>query len=137
VYDNGSAQLAGASVYVPFSNSYAGMLGAVPDVTVSPVGSPAQLYIASIDKAGFTVAVASGSANVRFSWIAVADRNDASRVTRLPSEMTNGSFDAQMKDVMFGDGDTERSGKEIWWDGQKIRFDRAPEPARPAKPEAE
>ena len=135
VYDNGSAQIAGASVFVPFSSTYAGMLGGVPDVTVTPVGSPAQLYIASIDKNGFTVAVASGTANVRFSWIAVGSRTDAGKVKTLPAELANGAFDAQLKATMFNEADTARSAKPIWWDGQKVRFDAAPQPAAPSKQE--
>jgi hypothetical protein len=133
VHDNGSGQLDGTSVFVPFRSSYANMLGALPDVTVSPVGSPAQLYILSIERDGFTVAVASGSASVRFSWIAVGSRRDAGKVVQLPAEITSGAFDASLKDAMFNEGDLKQSGKPIWWDGQKIRFDKAPEPAKPEK----
>ncbi len=135
VYDNGSGRLDGSSVWVPFRSSYASMLGAPPDVTVSPVGSPAQLYIVSIEREGFTVAVASGSANVRFSWIAVGSRRDAGKVVQLPAEITSGTFDASLKDAMFNEGDTAGTGRTIWWDGQKVRFDKAPEPARPEKVE--
>ena len=127
VYDNGSAQLNGTSVFVPFNQSYSGMLSGTPDVTVSPVGSPAQLYIQSIERNGFTVAVAGGSTNVRFSWIAVGKRVDSESVTALPEEVTNNNFDQQMNDVMFNENNKEQSGKPIWWDGSKIRFDQAPQ----------
>lgn len=134
-YDNGSARIDGESVFVPFSRVYAGMLAELPDVTVSAVGSPAQLYIKSIEKNGFTVAVASGTANVRFSWIAVGNRVDSEKARALPAEIASKEFDTQLKEVMFNDNDKENSGKAIWWDGSKVRFDKAPEPAKPAKVE--
>ncbi len=135
VYDNGSAQFRGSSVYVPFSSAYADMLGTAPDVTVSAVGSPAQLYIASVDKLGFTVAVASGEGSVRFSWIAVGSRKDASRAASMPSQLTSGSFDAQLKAAMTNENDPAATAQQVWWDGERVRFDRAPEQARPVKPE--
>jgi hypothetical protein len=134
-YDDGSADLNGSSVFVPFSKVYAGMLSTVPNVTVTAIGSPAQLYIKSIDKTGFTVAVASGSANVKFSWIAIGNRVDAPNVAALPAEIASSKFDNQLSGVLFDDGNKEQSGKPIWWDGQKIRFDKAPE--APKKPKVE
>ena len=111
------------------------MLSEIPDVTVSAVGSPAQLYIKSIEKNGFTVADASGTANVKFSWIAVGNRVDSSKAKALPAEIANKEFDTQLKDAMFNENDKENSGKAIWWDGSKVRFDKAPEAQRPAKVE--
>lgn len=135
VYDNGNGQLAGGQVFVPFSAAYAGMLGGTPTVTVTSVGSPAQLYIASIDKSGFTVASGSGPVNARFNWIAVGARVDAARVTELPAEIRAGNFDQTMRDVMHNEADTATSGKPIWFDGQRVRFDAPPEQARTPKVE--
>jgi hypothetical protein len=131
VYDNGSAHLKGSAVFVPFPKSFASMLGAVPNVTVSAVGSPAQLYIKSIEKNGFTVAVADGSANVDFNWIAVGTRLDANKVVALPEEILSNDFDSNINGAMFNDGNNEQSAKPLWWDGSKIRFDKAPEKRRP------
>lgn len=135
VYDSGVAQLDGDQIYVPFSTAYAGLLGATPIVTVSAVGSPAHIYIASIDKTGFTVASASGRVNARFNWIAVGARMDADRVTALPAEIRAGSFDQSMRGVMHNEGDTSTSATPVWFDGQRLRFDRAPEPTRGPKVE--
>jgi hypothetical protein len=55
----------------------------------------------SIERDGLTVAVASGSANVRFSWLAGGSRRDAYKVVQLPAEITSGGFDAILKDAMF------------------------------------
>ena len=135
VYDNGSAQLNGESIFVPFNKTYSDMLSASPDVTVSAVGSPAQLYIKSIEKDGFVVAVASGSANVKFSWIAVGSRIDSNKASALPNQLIDNNFDNQLREVMFNDGNTKDSGKAIWWDGQKMRFDKAPEAVKAPKTE--
>jgi hypothetical protein len=135
VYDNGKAQLNGESVYIAFGKAYVDMLGADPDVTVTAVGSPAQLYIQSIGREGFTVAVASGRANVGFSWIAVGSRMDAGKVKPLPAEIASGAFDTQLSEVMANDGDPAVNAKALWWDGQKVRFDKAPEAARAPKVE--
>jgi len=135
VYDSGSAQLTGSSVFVPFGSGYASMLGAEPVVTVTPVGSPAQLYVESISTQGFTVAVASGSANVKFSWIAVGNRIDAAMARSMPTQLNDANFDTQLKAAMHNDGDTSRSGAPLWWDGARMRFDKPPEPPRPVKVE--
>lgn len=137
VYDDGSGQINGSEVFVAFNRDYAGMLGTTPNVTISAVGSPAQLYIKSITVQGFTVAAASGTANAQFSWIAIGNRVDAAalKTSAIPAEIANLNFDAQMKGVMFGDGNKEQSGKSIWYDGQKVRFDKAPEPAKIPKVE--
>lgn len=137
VYDNGSAKIDGESVFVPFSKSYAGMLSDVPNVTVSAVGSPAQLYIKSITKEGFVVAAASGTVNANFGWIAVGNRVDAEKAKALPTQLANDQFDNQLKDAMFNENNKEDSGKAIWWDGKNIRTDKAPEPQKAAKTEVQ
>ncbi len=135
VYDNGKGQTRNGTMFVGFSSAYASMLGAAPDVTVSAVGSPAQLYIKSIERNGFTVVDASGKDAVNFSWIAVGSRMDASKVEALPAELASGDFDAQLKAVMVNDGDPSVQGKQVWWDGQRLRFDKAPEVNHAAKQE--
>lgn len=135
VYDNGNGQLEGGQVFVPFTAAYAGMLGGTPTVTVSAVGSPAQLYIASVDKSGFTVASGSGPVNARFNWIAVGARVDSARVTELPAEIRAGSFDQAMRGVMHNEADTTTSATPVWFDGQRVRFNAPPEQARGPKTE--
>lgn len=100
------------------------MLGAVPDATATAVGSPAQRYIKSISSVGFAIAVASGKANVWFSWIAVGSRVDAAKTEEVPS---------YVRDFMFGDGNTKLSGKPMWRDSNRISTDKAPEAPKAAK----
>lgn len=128
VYDNGSAELDGDTVFIPFGSNYAGMLDGLPDVTVTPIGAPVQLYIKSIEANGFTVAAAGGSAKVRFSWIAVGNRVDGKNIAPVSSDITNSNFDTQLRDFLYDDSNKESSGKSLWWDGAKVRTDRAPQP---------
>lgn len=134
VYENGSAQMTGESVRVSFPPAYAGLLGGVPDVTVTPIGAPAQLYIKEVSADGFVVAAATPT-TVRFSWIAVGARVDAERAAALPPEVAQGDFDTRMRAVLYDDGRKDRSAAPIWHDGDRVRFDRAPEPPRATKVE--
>lgn len=138
VFDNGVASIEGTSVFIPFEQTFADILGETPTVTISPIGNSAALYIAKIDRNGFTVAT-DASATAQFTWIAVGKRIDADNKTALPTDVADKDFDNNMKDVMFDENNLDQSAKPIWWDGSKVRFDAAParkivkeaEPARP------
>lgn len=127
VYDNGTGSINGSSVFVPFSQAYAGMLSEAPTVTVSALGTPAQLFIKTITLDGFTVAVASGTVTANFSWIAVGNRVDAAKAKALPAQLGNSSFDTELKGALFNENIKGQAGKSLWWDGTKVRFDQAPE----------
>jgi hypothetical protein len=134
-YDSGSVQVSGTSTFVPFSSAYASLLGGAPIVTVSAVGSPATVYVQSVTATGFTVAVAGSDVRgLSVNWIAVGSRKDAARAGALPPEIASGSFDRNLRESMSNEGDTSKSGKPIWFDGQRVRFDAAPAQNRPAKP---
>ncbi len=130
VYDNGLGRIEGSSVFVPFGDSYRLMLGSVPTVTISAIGKPAGLYIESISADGFVVAAAEGRVDAQFTWIAVGERDDAQRArTAIPADLMQPGFDNQLRAAMTNDGDTQRNAQPLWWDGQRLRSDRAPEPA--------
>lgn len=126
VYADGNASLNGNSVFVPFDASFKSLLGTTPNVTITPVGQAAQLYISAITKEGFTVASAT-AANVQFNWMAAATRVDADKVTKVPADVLQSTFDSNMKKVLFNEGNLEQSGTTIWHDGKQVRFDKAPE----------
>ena len=136
VYDNGSVQLDGTRLFVPFGKAYAGMLGAAPDVTVTPVGAPAQLYLESITTEGFTVASATGPVSVRLSWIAVGDRVDAASARGLPVDLARGDFDQKLRGALYDDGRLDGVAQPLWHDGRALRFDATPARARPRVGEA-
>ncbi len=139
VYNDGSAQLINGTAHITFDGDFKAMIaGKKPTVTISPVGDCKGLHLVSIDETGFTVAEnGGGTANVEFNWIAIGKRVDSENATALPDEITNNNFDAQMNDVMFNENNKEQSGKPIWWDGKKIRFDKAPELKKEKKVEVQ
>ena len=125
VYGDGNATLQNGTVTVKFDAAFAILLGATPNVTVTPIGESNGLYIVSMDKTGFTVKEnKNGQSNIQFTWIAVGNRIDAANKPELPKDLADKNFDANMKGVMFDESDLEHSGNPVWWDGQKVRFDR-------------
>ncbi len=137
VYNDGSAQLINGTAHVSFDRDFTAMIaGKKPTVTISPVGDCKGIHLVSIDEFGFTVAEnGGGTASLEFNWIAVGKRVDSENATSLPEEITNNNFDSQMNEVMFNENNKEQSGKPIWWDGNKIRFDKAPEVKKEKKAE--
>ena len=121
----------GNTVFIPFEDDFAALLGETPVVTVTPVGSPAQLYIESIEKNGFKVAVATGTANIQFSWIAVGKRIDADEKPGLPAVVADNDFDENIRGVMFNESNMEQSATPVWWDGTRVRFDPIPDELQP------
>lgn len=93
-------------------------------ITVTPLGESKGLYIAAMSDDGFEVRENGGGlADVAFSWIAMAKRVDVD--TNLPSEVLADNFDTRMRAVMTNDMSPE-SAQPIWWDGDQVRFDKAP-----------
>jgi hypothetical protein len=124
VYDKGTAQLSEGEVKISFNSSYAKMLGEVPAVTITPMGQCNGVYIASVDKTGFTVKeLNNGHSSVQLSWIAVGNRVDAEN-KKVPEFLTSPSFNSNLSRVMFNDGDTKHSAEGIWWDGHTIQMNK-------------
>lgn len=126
VYDDGSAQLSNGTVRVNFTPEYAALVAGngKPTVTISPQGQCNGLYIVSVDEKGFTVAeLNNGTSNVEFSWIAVGTRVDNATA---PAELTNPAFAGNMQGVLFNDGNTEQSGKPVWWNGSSLMWSAPP-----------
>lgn len=135
VYKKGKVQMVNGSATIIFDENYSKLLGSVPIVTVTPMGSCNGLYISSIDKNGFTVTeMNNGNSNVEISWIAVGDRIDGN--VEIPSVIIDSNFDNNVRDVLFDDGNKEGQAKGIWWDGTTIRFGQIPAELIP-KPKTE
>ncbi len=129
VYSDGKAKLANGTCKVTFDKSFIQLLSQQenPTITVSALGECEGLYIVSFDKDGFTVKeFHNGQANVEFTWIAIGKRVDADKVNKLPEAVKDKDFDKNIKGVMFNENSKEKSGLPIWWDGSKLRFDKAP-----------
>jgi hypothetical protein len=127
IYGDGNAALSNGTAYVQFDADFVKLLGNVPNVTVTPIGESNGIYIAAIDKNGFTIKEnKNGNSNISFNWIAVGKRIDAVTKPELPVDLASNDFDANMKKVMFNESNKEQSATPIWWDGSKLRFDEKP-----------
>jgi hypothetical protein len=134
VYDDGSGQLATGTTRVNFTPEFAALVaGGKPTVTITPQGQCNGLYIVSVDEKGFNVAeLNNGSSNVSFSWIAVGTRVDAAKA-EVPAELTNPDFAGNMQGVMFNEGNTEQSGRPVWWNGTNLMWSTPPSLTREEK----
>lgn len=126
VYKKGKVSLNNGSARVNFDANYTNLLGDIPAVTATPMGECNGLYIAAVDKSGFTIKeINNGSANVSVSWIAVGDRVDANSKTPL-KEILDPNFDNNINEVMFNENNTSAKAKGIWSEGDKIHFGEIP-----------
>lgn len=129
VYDDGSYEINGNEIFVSFDKDFASMINPTqnPTITVSPVGGWAPLYIKEIRQDGFVVANDNYNGNnVKFSWIAVAERIDSENA-ELPKDIADDKFNENLKGFMFNENITNRNATPIWWDGSTLRFDAIPE----------
>jgi hypothetical protein len=126
IYNNGSAKLVNGEVYIAFDANYKALLGENPTVTVSPNGNCNGVYIASVDKNGFTVKeFNNGTSTVALSWIAVGNRVD-NRMEEATKMVSAPNFNRNVEQVLFDDGNKDASGSAIWWDGKSIQFGELP-----------
>jgi hypothetical protein len=126
IYNNGSAQLVNGQAYIAFDAKYKAMLGENPTVTVSPNGNCNGVYIASVDKNGFTVKeMNNGTSTVALSWIAVGNRVD-NRMEEATKIVSAPDFNRNIEQVLFDDGNKDGNGSAIWWDGNEIKFGQLP-----------
>lgn len=128
IYAKGRAQLVNGQAYVVFDETYKVLLGEEPEVTVTPKGNCNGVYIASVDKNGFTIKeMNNGTSNVAISWISVGNRID-NKVDEATKMVATPEFDKNIQDVLFNDGaNLKDKGKAIWWDDSKIQFGVMPE----------
>jgi hypothetical protein len=118
--------LVNGQAYIAFDENYKAMLGENPTVTVSPNGNCNGVYIASVDKNGFTVKeMNNGTSTVALSWISVGNRvdNKMEEATRMVSSP---DFNRNIEQVLFDDGNRDGSGSAIWWNGNSIQFGKLP-----------
>ncbi|VXB35314.1 conserved exported hypothetical protein [Flavobacterium sp. 9AF] len=126
IYAKGSAKLVNGQAYISFDDSYKQLLGETPEVTVTPKGNCNGVYIASVDKNGFTIReMNNGTSTVAISWISVGNRID-NRMDKATEMVSDPSFDRNIQQVLFNDSNLDGKGMGIWWDGNAIRFGNIP-----------
>lgn len=129
VYNDGVAKLSMGKTRVNFDESFSELIADVkPVVTITPMGQCNGIYISNVDSKGFDVIeLNNGNSNIDFSYMVIGKRIDAVNKPELPKDLAKKDFDQKMKGVMFNENNTEQSATPIWWDGQQIRFDAAPQ----------
>jgi hypothetical protein len=130
IYADGSSMLENGKVRVEFDKNYAQSLAdnTVPTITLTPVGGWANLYIESVDKDGFIVANAAkdnenATASIKFNWLACGTEKTSDNISK---DILDPTFDNNLKQVLFNEGNTKQEGKPMWWDGKRVRFTTPP-----------
>lgn len=122
VYAKGKIKLVNGTAHVAFTTEYAALLGDTPAVTASPMGECNGLYIASVDKNGFTLKeLNNGNSNVTVSWISVGDRIDA-KEAKVPADVLASDFDQNLSEVLFNENDLQGKAKGVWQQNGKLQF---------------
>ena len=96
------------------------------------------MYVTDITSQGFSVReMNNGNHSVEITWIAVADRVDAINAPKLPSDMASPEFKDNFRKFMFNESIQTRNAQPMWWDGQRLRFDKIPQAPMPNKSKEE
>ncbi len=126
IYAKGRMNLTNGTTRINFTEEFKSLLNEIPVVTVTANGDCKGVYVASVDKDGFTIKeFAQGTSNASISWIAVGVRidNQNELATTIVSDP---NFDRNIQQVLYSDGNIEGKAMGIWWDGSNIRFGEIP-----------
>jgi hypothetical protein len=98
------------------------------NITITPVGESNGVFIKSITSRGFYVKEnARGTSNVSFNWTAIGTKKGYENGVTISSEILANDFDTKMEGVMHNEADTKTSGSPIYYDGNKVRFEKMSE----------
>ncbi|HET7818636.1 MAG TPA: hypothetical protein VFL70_04970, partial [Bacteroidia bacterium] len=126
IYTKGTALLVEGKAFVKFDEAYTKMISFETPVivTVTPMGESKGVYIESVSERGFIIKEnGGGTSNIRLSWIAVGTKKGCDKL-ETPLELLAPDYDVNMNDVMFNENIKEKNAKPMWWDGEKLRFDK-------------
>lgn len=130
VYKKGKIKLVNGSAFVSFDENFMSLLADAPVVTVTPMGNCQGVYINSVSKEGFEIKeLNNGTSTVEVSWIAVGDRIDGN--LEVPQMLMTNTFDENLSDALFNDGNKKQSGKSMWWNGKELEFGTMPASLNP------
>jgi hypothetical protein len=131
VSTRGKAKLSGGESFVAFDKSFKSIVSKNTDdinITITPTGATNGVYISKVTTEGFYVKEnLNGTSNASFNWVAIGTKNGFENGVEISDEILSNNFDKNMNDVMFNDGDTKSEAKPIYFDGNKIRFERMKE----------
>jgi hypothetical protein len=120
-------QLVSGQALVSFNSDYSFLLAETPIVTVTANGECNGVYIAQVTKTGFLIKeLNGGNSSVEISWIAVGTQSDATSREKALEIVNSPSFDRNLEQVLYSDGNLEGSAMGMWWDGTTIQFGKIP-----------
>jgi hypothetical protein len=127
MYAKGRVQLVSGQALVSFNSDYSFLLAETPIVTVTANGECNGVYIAQVTKTGFLIKeLNGGNSSVEISWIAVGTQSDATSREKALEIVNSPSFDRNLEQVLYSDGNLEGSAMGMWWDGTTIQFGKIP-----------
>jgi len=98
-------------------------------ITATPMGNCNGVYIKDITPDGFFIKeLNNGVSNASVSFIVSGTLKNASPFNE--QEILNASYEQNMDGVMHNENDTENPATPIWYDGQKVRYDKVDESIR-------
>lgn len=128
VFIRGKSKLIKGVQSIEFSESFLNLVNMDEIVvTISPLAKSKGLFISEQTARGFSVMEnESGISDVSFSWIAIAPRKNASKLTHA-TELLQNDFDSKMNNLMINDNaPVNENTQYFWWDGQQVRYDKPP-----------
>ncbi|MDY0089675.1 MAG: hypothetical protein RBR78_04835 [Flavobacteriaceae bacterium] len=129
IYKSGTAKLVNGKAVIKLDNGLVKLIDkqSAPVITVTAMGKSGVLYIDSFRGDEFTV-MENGDMNstVDFNWILIANRVDGQNHFVSP-EILDKSFDKNVIKSMTNETDENNTDVQLWYDGQKLRFDLMPD----------
>lgn len=132
ITSKGTGNLSNGTGRINFEKSFSSLASSQEPiiVTVTPLGQSNGVYLASVDKNGFTIKENNnGNSNVQFTWIAMATKAGYETVN-TPKELLASDYDERLDGFMINENlDNETDGKshQMWWDGNQVRYSGTPE----------
>jgi len=125
----GKHKLESGSVFVAFDADFMNLVSSAEPIiiTCTPLGNTNGVYVSSISPEGFTVVENNkGVASVDFNWIAIGVKKGYEKTT-ISEEIIANDFEEKINGnsgVMYNDNNPQTPEYSIWWDGNKVRFDK-------------
>lgn len=126
----GKIQLNNGEAFVSLDNNFKDLCeeGSLV-ITSTPMGNCNGVYIKNVTRDGFTVKeLNNGTSNVQVSYIVSGTLKNAKSFSE--PEILSKDYEKNMDGVMHNDGDPDTQGAPIWYDGQKVRYDKPDESLR-------
>lgn len=99
------------------------------NITITPMGATNGVYVSRVTSTGFFVKEnLNGKSNANFSWFAIGTQKGYENGVKISNEILANDFDKKMDGVMYNEADTTGEATPIYFDGNKVKFERYNEP---------